>query len=584
MKFDATSMTESSSDLLNEEGGARISRRTVVLGAAALGAGALAGPLGAMAADAAQAGPEAMTTSGRIRGYRDGPVQVFQGVPYGASTAGENRWLPPKPPQSWSGVKETAAPGPMCIQDSRGAPLAEEQAMWQSGPQSEDCLTLNVTTPAVGRHSGKRPVIVWYHGGGFDAGSGNATSYDGHNLAHKHDVVLVTVTHRLNGFGFLYLADLFGPAYADSGNVGLLDCAAALRWVQDNIANFGGDPTNVTIAGQSGGGAKVGALMSMPSAKGLFQRAIAQSGAVLHANTKETAARWAKRLVDALGVTTITDLQALPAERLSAVIGQLRLLTGPVVDGRTLLSDPFSPESLPLSRDIPFMVGTNETEATFYPMTPLDPIDDAKLHELVKSTARVSDPDADELISVFRKVYPGKDDTYLLQLIASQTNSTQKNITLEAERKADQGGAPVYVYYFTKHTPVRDGKLRAVHTLEIPYVFDSLSHAAPIIGPVTPEQQALADKVSSAWVSFAKTGNPNNPKIPQWPAFDTKRRAIMVIDDQWHAADDPLRETRLAIADITAHSPPPGSRGPPAGPPGAVPPPGGAAPGGPPPG
>ncbi|MDP8983783.1 MAG: carboxylesterase family protein [Pseudomonadota bacterium] len=595
MKFDPTRMSQPVSAPLNEEGGPRISRRTVVLGTAALGAGAWVGPRGAMAADAVQAGPEAMTTSGRIRGYHDGPVKVFKGVPYGASTAGENRWLPPKPPRSWSGVKETVAPGPMCIQDSRGAPLAEEQAMWQTGPQSEDCLNLNVTTPAVGRHSGKRPVIVWYHGGGFDAGSGNATSYDGRNLAHNHDVVLVTVTHRLNGFGFLYLADLFGPAYADSGNVGLLDCAAALRWVRDNIANFGGDPANVTIAGQSGGGAKVGALMSMPSAQGLFQRAIGQSGAVLHANTKETAARWAKRLVDALGVTTITDLQAVPAERLSAVIGQLRLLTGPVVDGRSLLSDPFSPESLPLSRDIPFMVGTNETEATFYPMTPLDPIDDAKLHELAKSTARVSDADADQLISVFRRVYPGKDDTYLLQLIASQTNSTQKNITTEAERKADQGGAPVYVYYFTKHTPVRDGKLRAVHTLEIPYVFDSLAHAAPIIGPVTPEQQALADKVSSAWVSFAKTGNPNNPKIPQWPAFDTKRRAIMVIDDQWHAADDPLRETRLAIADLKVITPPAGSGAPPGGmppraspggmPPGAPPgPPPGGMPPGPPPG
>ncbi|MDP9083660.1 MAG: carboxylesterase family protein [Pseudomonadota bacterium] len=560
---------------------ARISRRTLVIGGAAISAGAVTG-LSAMMARAVDAGPEAQTTSGRVRGYYDGPVKVFKGVPYGASTGGANRWLPPKPPAPWSGVKETTGAGPMCFQDSRGAPLAEEQAMSQTGPQSEDCLTVNISTPAVGPRSGKRPVIVWYHGGGFDAGSGNATSYDGRNLAQKHDVVLVTVTHRLNGFGFLYLADLFGPEYADSGNAGILDCAAALQWVHDNIANFGGDPAKVTIVGQSGGGAKVGALMSMPAAKGLFQRAIGQSGAMLHANSIQTAAAGAKRLVDALGVKSITELQAVPPERLLAAIGQARLLTGPVVDGRALPHQPFDADSLPLSRAVPFMVGTNETESTFFPMMPLDPIDDAKLLALTKGMSHVDDAGAAKLIEVFRHTYPGKDDTYLLQLISSQTSPTQLNIIIEAERKADQGGAPVYVYYFTKHTPVRDGKLRAVHTLEIPYVFDSLAHAAPIIGPVTAEQQALADKVSAAWVSFARTGDPNNAKIPHWPAFNTKTRPIMVIDDQWHAADDPLRDTRLVIAELKI-STPPATIGPPPPPPGGMPP-GGMPPGGMPPG
>ncbi|MDP8984537.1 MAG: carboxylesterase family protein [Pseudomonadota bacterium] len=562
--------------------GTRISRRSVVIGGAALGAAAVTGPLGAMMAHAADAGPEAQTMSGRVRGYYDGPVKVFKGVPYGASTGGANRWLPPQPPVPWNGIKETKSAGPMCFQDSRGAPLAEEQAMSQTGPQSEDCLTVNISTPAVGPRSGKRPVIVWYHGGGFDAGSGNATSYDGRNLAQKHDVVLVTVTHRLNGFGFLYLADLFGPAYADSGNAGILDCVAALQWVRENIANFGGDPANVTIAGQSGGGAKVAALMSMPAAKGLFQRAIGQSGAMLHANSIETAAAGAKRLVDALGVKSLTELQALPPERLLAAIGQARLLTGPVVDGRVLPHQPFDADSLPLSRDVPFMAGTNETESTFFPMTPLDPIDDAKLFELTKQMSRVDDARASKLIEAFRHAYPGKDDTYLLQLISSQTSPTQLNIMIEAERKADQAGAPVYVYYFTKHTPVRGGKLRAVHTLEIPYLFDSLAHATPIIGPVTAEQQALADKVSTAWVSFARTGNPNNAKIPHWPAFDTRTRSIMVIDDQWHAVDDPLRETRTVIAELKI-STPPATIGPPPPPPGGMPP-GGMPPGGMPPG
>ncbi|MDP8985843.1 MAG: carboxylesterase family protein [Pseudomonadota bacterium] len=577
-------MSEPSSKPANEptRPEARMDRRTVLMSAAALAAGAMGAPLGSMIAHAREPGPEAMTRAGRIRGYHDGAVKVFKAVPYGASTAGENRWLAPQPVPPWKGVRDTLVAGGMSPQHG-GAPLAEEQAMSQTAPQSEDCLYLNISTPAVGPRSGRRPVIVWYHGGGFAAGSGNATSYDGRNLVEKHDVVLVTVTHRLNVLGFLYLAELYGPRYADSGNVGILDCQAALQWIRDNIAHFGGDPGNVTIAGQSGGGAKVAVLMSMPSAKGLFHRAVGESGAILRINTKEQATAAAKRFVEALGVKSISELQAVPADRLLDVMSEARVMAAPILDGITLAHQPFDPQALSASRDVPFMVGSNETEATFFPTTPLDPIDDAKLHELVKGAAHVNDSDADRLIDVFRRVYPGKDNTYLFQLIASQVSLSQAIIT-EAERKADQGGAPVYVYYFTKHTPVRDGKLRAVHTLEIPYVFDSLAHAAPIIGPVTAEQQALADKVSSAWVSFAKTGNPNNAKIPQWPAFDTKRRAIMVIDDQWHAADDPLRETRLAIADITAHSPPPGSRGPPAGPPEAVPPPAGAAPGGPPPG
>ena len=563
-------------------------RRTVIKGAAAL-VGALAVPYEAFAADSA---PVANTTYGRIRGYDDGGVKVFKGVPYGASTGGQNRWLPPMPPTPWSDIKDTLMPGAMAPQDKHGAPLPEEQAMSQTDPQSEDCLNLNVTTPMVGAHSGKRPVIVWFHGGGFSAGSGNATSYDGRNLSRKQDVVLVTVTHRLNVLGFLYLADLYGPRYADSGNVGMLDCVAALQWVRDNIAQFGGDPHNVTIAGQSGGGAKVSTLMGMPAAHGLFQRASAESGAYIHAPTAMMAAATAQRYVDALGVKNLTELQALPAERLQDVAGQMHVMTSPVVDGRALPRLPFAPDASPLSRDIPFLLGTNETESTFFPMTPLDAIDDAKLHALVKGSVHGTDADADRLLAVFHQAYPGKDNSYLFELLASQVSQTQEGIIAEAERKADQKGAPVYVYYFTKHTPVREGKLKAVHTLEIPFVFDSLAHAEPILGKVTPDQQALADKVSATWASFARTGNPNNPKIPKWPAFDTQKRAIMEINDQWRVQDDPLREQRLVIAEIKAHTPPmpdgppPGT--PPAGgarpggmPPGAMPPPGGMPPGGP---
>lgn len=504
--------------------------------------------LAAAAAQGAQPAPVAQTTSGKIRGYNDGPVKVFKGVPYGASTGGVNRWLPPKPPAPWSGIRDSTKAGGMSPQKF-GAPMAEETAMIQKGPMTEDCLNLNVTTPAVGPKSGKRPVMVWFHGGGFSGGSANATSYDGRNLAEKHDVVLVTVSHRLNVFGFLYLGELFGADYAESGDAGVLDLVAALNWVKDNIAEFGGDPANVTIFGQSGGGAKVSTLMAMPGAHGLFQHAIAQSGALVRGISKQQGAENARHLLEALGVKTLAELQAVPQERLIAAMLDTKFAATPVVGGQSLPANPFDPGAPALSRDVPFMVGTTETEAVFFPTTPLEGVDAAKFHELVKNSTGASDADVDHLIGVFRHAYPGKDDTYLYQLLLSQTTFQERSIEI-AERKAEQGGAPVYVYYFSKHATVHDGKLRAVHTLEIPYAFDSLAKSEPIIGPVTAAQQALADKVNSAWVSFARTGNPNNPKIPAWGAFDIKTRTIMVMDDKFKAVNDPLRETRLAIIEF----------------------------------
>ncbi len=504
-------------------------------------------------ARAENAAPVAHTEYGDVRGYIDGPVKVFKGIPYGADTSA-NRWLPPKPPTAWKGVRDTKEAGPESPQ-TFGAPMAEETALLQNGPQSENCLNLNVFTPQVGTNSGKRPVMVWFHGGGFFAGSGNASSYDGRNLAQKHDVVLVTVTHRLNVFGFLYLGE-FGAEYAQSGDVGALDMVAALNWVKDNIANFGGDPSNVTIFGQSGGGGKVTVLMAMPSAKGLFKHAIAESGATIRGQSKAQAAENTKRFMEALNVKTLAELKGASQDQLVKAMSDSKFQALPVVDGTVLPSDPFDPSAPSISRDVPFMVGTTETEAVFFPTTPLEPIGDAKLHELAKGSLKANDEDTDALVATFRKAYPGKDNTYLAQLLLSQTTFQERSMMV-AERKADQGGAPVYVYYFTKHTPVRDGKLRAPHTLEIPYVMDSLEKSKPIIGPATPAQQALADKVSAAWVSFARTGNPNNPKIPQWPAFDSKARSVMIINDEWTAQKDPLHDTRVAIMELRKKYPPP---------------------------
>jgi para-nitrobenzyl esterase len=527
-------------------------RRQFLKGSLAAGGAILMGEqiIGGQVAAAAE-GPVADTAYGKIQGYTDGPIKVFKGVPYGASTEGANRWLPAKPPQPWTGVRETTKQGTMCPQRF-GTPMKEETDMLQTGPVGEDCLNLNVYTPAVGKNSGKRAVMVWFHGGGFAAGSGGATSYDGRNLCEKHDVVLVVVTHRLNIFGFLYLADLYGDAYADSGNAGILDCVEALKWVHANISNFGGDPGNVTIFGQSGGAGKVSTLMGLTPAKGLFHRAIAESGSVIRSGVKEQAAAATKRVVDALGVKSLAELQAVPADKLVQVMQTARFNASPIVDGRSLKDNPFDPVASPLCASIPFMTGTTRNESNFFSATPpLDPIDDARLNELLKPVfPNITQDDMDRLLKVVRMQNPNTPNHIIYQLIASQNQMLNQG--LEADRKADQNGAPVFVYYFTHVVPARGGKLGAPHTAEIPFAFDSLAHAEPLIGSVTPKEQALADKVSLAWTSFAKTGNPNNKLMPKWQAYNSKTRPVMVIDDQPKLAEDPLHDSRTIISELHA--------------------------------
>ena len=534
----------------SSKGKAGIDRRAII-GAAGVAVAAA----GAGQTLAAQSGaPIANTIYGRVRGAARGSVKVFLGVPYGADTSGANRWLPAKPPAKWPGVRDALAYGPAAPQGPFVTPMAEETAMLQTSPVSEDCLHLNIYTPAIGPKSGKRAVMVWFHGGGFSAGSGSASSYDGTNLAKKQDVVVVTVTHRLNHFGFLYLADLYGPAYAESGNVGMLDCVAALQWVHDNIANFGGDPARVMLFGQSGGGAKVSTLMGMPGAKGLFHRVAAESGAA-RAATAQQASASAKRLIDALGVKSLAELQALPWQKIEDVAGANRGSggNGPVVAGKALLAQVFDPVASPLSRDVPLISSTVETESASWG-APVDPIDDTQLATLVKGATRLADGDAAALVAIYKANYPGKDNAYIGQLLLSQWTFTD-GVTTQAEKKAAQaaaGGAPVYFFYFAHHTDVRGDRLHAPHTSEIPYVWDSLAASAPIVGKVTPAKQALADKCSAYWANFAKTGNPNGKGLTHWEPFNLQTRPTMVIataTDQPIMVDDPMGPTRKAVAE-----------------------------------
>ncbi len=485
------------------------------------------------------------TSAGKIRGLVIDRVNAFKGIPYGASTAGNRRFLPPARPEAWTGVKDTVAWGPEAPQVSPHTEIPEVRATIPATGMSEDCLRLNVWTNGFGRND-KRPVMVWLHGGGFTSGNGSYSIYDGTNLAKKRDVVAVTVNHRLNSFGFLDLAEVGGAKYAQASNVGMLDILAALQWVHENIANFGGDPNNVTIYGQSGGAGKVSTLLAMPGAKGLFHRAIIESGSNLKGVSKEDAAKSAQALMAKLNVKTADDLQRVPMDQLiQATTGTRGLRLAPVVDGHTLPRDPFSPDAPPMSADIPVLLGTVETEVTFFPNTQLDPIDDTALLARVKRAARADDAQAKHLIDLYRQGRPGVSDIDLALILESDT-SFRPSVVAEAELKSAQK-APVYMYYFTWRSPVRGGKLKTFHTLEIPFVTDNVDNGQSMTG-TGQDRYALEDKMSAAWTTFARTGNPNHKGLPNWPKFNTTQRATMIFNNQCKVVNDPNGAERKALA------------------------------------
>lgn len=540
-----------------------MSRRDFLAGCAAatlLGSATRARAVGA--ATATSGDVIADTTYGQLRGRIEDSVRVFRGVPYGASTAGARRWLPPLPPDQWNGVRDALELGDMAPQNLAAMPATSASArpdleMNGRGPLSEDCLRLNVWTPAVGTYSGRRPVMVWYHGGAYQNGSGGALSVHGAHLAAKQDVVVVTVNHRLNVFGFLELGEAFGPAYADSGNVGLLDCVTALRWVRDNIAQFGGDPRNVTVFGQSGGGSKVCCMMAMPAARGLFHRAIAQSGSMIHLNSKPQAAQSARALLDALQVRTIGELQAVPMEKLLQAMTAIRFTSAPHLDGSVLPVHPFDPVAPAQSREIAFMTGTNATETTFFVGTPignasLEPIDEATLHGKVVQTMMLNDADAERLIAAFRGEYPAAANAYLYQLLSSQWLFTDLAYTL-AQRQSAGGKAPVYVYYLDEELAAGGGLWHSPHTLDIGFAFDNIDRI-PALAPITPDQRRLADAMSGAWAAFARSGNPNHRGMPRWDRFDARNRAVMKFGDELRLLHDPHPATRTMISELKSRT------------------------------
>jgi para-nitrobenzyl esterase len=535
--------------------------RSSLLGGGAAAASALLGPLVPMPAFAVDSSskyetPIVETAAGKVRGVIQAGTHTFRGIPYGASTAGSNRFMPPRKPEPWTGVRDAFQNGPTAPQ-LLAAPNPLILNHKDPALQGEDCLVINVFTPGV-NDARKRPVMVWLHGGGFASGAGSAHSFDGTYLARSGDVVVVSVNHRLNIFGYLYLAEAGGDKFADSGNVGLLDVIAVLQWVRENISQFGGNPANVTLFGQSGGGLKISNLLAMPPAKGLYHKAIIESGAALKAIHREDAAKTTERILAKLGLqpNQADELQKLPMDRLLSAIdmrgsasGTQPFNLGPVVDGRALPGDPFDPAAPDISADIPLIVGTVNTEGTFFtpPDSPLYSLDETGLR--ARLTPRFGDS-ADKLIDLYRKDTPNASPSQIYFMVTAFPSVA---ITL-AERKVAQGKAPVFMYLFTWETPVEGGKRHSPHTVELPFVFNNTLEQPEEVGN-GPELQALAEKMSGAWAAFAHSGNPNTPAVPKWLPYSVPERPTMIINNEWKLMNDPRHDVRLIMNSFPAPGP-----------------------------
>jgi para-nitrobenzyl esterase len=491
----------------------------------------------------ARGAPVVETASGKVSGLTAGGVHVFKGIPYGASTSGANRFMPPRKPEPWSGVRECVAYSGRSPQAPAATQRPELATVWgpvDMLPVGEDCLTLHVWTP--GLDNGKRPVMVWLHGGAFSYGSANSPRYDSTRLAGRNDVVVVAVNHRLNIFGHLDLS-AHGERFAQSGNAGVLDLVAALQWVREHAARFGGDPGNVTIFGQSGGGGKGCALLAMSQAQGLFHKAIVQSGASVRFAERERTTRLADAVLKHLGVSA-GQLQDLPLDKLSEAVAPAqktlprpryplldRYNFGPVIDGSVLPGQPFDPAT-GASDDIPVLVGDTKDESAIF-LAPDDAVWNRTLSEadLRKRLEAIAGDVTDSVLAH----YAGANPAERLITATTASNFGVRSILL-AERRSARNKAPVWMYNFAWETPAFDGRLKACHSVEVPFVFDTLH----VIGKRhhKPGAQALADRVSRTWATFARTGKAD------WAPYTSDKRTTMVFNDDSRTVDDPDKDAR----------------------------------------
>jgi para-nitrobenzyl esterase len=480
------------------------------------------------------------TMVGQVLGKKEGKVYAWKGIPYAMPPVGERRFLPPIAPEPWEGTRDSTEFGPI-------APQPEQEIMTFLGAEmanmSEDCLYLNVWSPGADKR--RRPVLVWIHGGAFISGSGSAASYDGTSFAEFGDVVVVTLNYRLGILGFLYLGEIGGKVYETSGNNGMLDQIAALKWVHDNIEFFGGDPERVTIFGESAGAMSVATLLAMPEAKGLYQQAILQSGAARNTLTATKATQIAKKLLKALNIEEheLEDIKQIPLNQLieaSTLVPFMHLV--PVVDGLSLPLNPEVAISQGCAKDIPILIGTNKDEYNLF--TVFDP--------------RFNDPDQETLTALCEQTFGPLWSSLASNFLRDEELNTalfNKLMTLLvfsapattlAENQVKEG-APVWMYRFDWETPVLNGGLQSCHALEIPFVWNNLGKpgASNLVGETT-ELQGIADQLHQAWIAFAHHGNPNTPELPAWQAYDLENRKTMLFNTKSQVMNDPEKDSRLS--------------------------------------
>lgn len=505
------------------------------------------------AIEVAKSDPIALTEYGKVKGTAEDGILTFKGIRYGADTA-TTRFAAPAEPAPWSDVRDATSYGASCPQTPIGSGGGLFNS-WQPDPVpplSEDCLFLNVWTPALA-DDGKRPVMVWFHGGGYSSGNGSSRAYEGVRLARRGDVVVVTLNHRLNVFGYLALGQ-YGEGFEDSAVAGVLDMVQALEWVRDNIANFGGDPDTVMIFGESGGGAKVSTLMATRAAKGLFHRAVVQSGAMNRFPEQEVAQAAADKVVENLGLTgeTIDDIKTLPVETIREAADDTGAGSAPSIDGKTLTRHPFHPDAAPPGRDVPLMLGTNRTENSLFAGAA-----NPALFELDWDGLKVAmektypDEDVEAIIAGYRELQPESNPTDIYFEATTDARWLAGHV-IQAERKVEQGGAPVWLYLFNWDTPVDGGRWRSPHALEIGFVFDNVANSESMSG-IGEEQQRVADIMSETWISFARTGDPNNANLPKWPPYNLETRPVMVLDETPEVVNDARAAQRALIDNSKAY-------------------------------